>query len=93
MFNGKEIRESSGSTREPDARRLLKRRIGEIASKTFIGKDEQRLTFEELATGYLKHYERTGLRSCETARYRVKNLRRFFGNDRACDITTARIIA
>lgn len=65
----------------------------ELATNTFVRKSERRLTFEELATSYLKHYERTGLRSGDTACYRVRNLRRFFATDRASDITTARIIA
>jgi hypothetical protein len=47
--SGKEYRESSQSEKESDARRLLKKRIGEGSSGKFVGPNEERLTFHDLA--------------------------------------------
>ena len=47
-FNGKEIRESSKSQREADARRLLKKRMKEIHGSRFVGPQEERLTVDDL---------------------------------------------
>ena len=88
---GRQYRESSGSTHEADARKLLKKRLGEIHGKRFVGPQEERITFEDLAAGYLQDYSVRGLRSLETAEARVKHLRRFFGLDRALDITPGRL--
>ncbi len=48
-YRNKEYRESSGSENEASARKLLKKRIGEAASGRFIGPNEERLTFEDMA--------------------------------------------
>lgn len=90
---GTEHRESSGSAKEADARRLLKKRLGEIQAKKFVGPHEERVTYEDLEKGYLQDYEVRGLRSKETAEARVKHLRAYFALSRALDITPARIRA
>ena len=90
--HGTEHRESARSTREGDARRLLKKRLAEIEDRRFVGPSEERVTFDELAAGYLDDYKLQGYRSLESAaKPRVANLKRFFGLDRAIDITRRRV--
>lgn len=89
--NGREIRESSHSTTENAAMKLLKRRIGEIASRKFVGPNEEKIKFEDLKNGYLTDYELRGLRSSRAATARAKHLEGFFGDYRAREITSERI--
>lgn len=88
---GREYRETSRSTREADAGRLLKKRLGEIGRGRLVGPTEERITFEDLATDFLRDRGIKGERSLRQAKARVSHLRRYFGFDRAVDITTARI--
>jgi len=88
---GKEFRESSKSTKEAVARRLLRKRFRELGGGKFIGPAEERVTFKDLAEDFLRDYTLRGLRSKVHAKIRVAHLRAFFGMDRAIDITTARI--
>jgi integrase len=90
---GTEYRESSGSVKEADAKRLLKKRLGEIHGKKFIGPQEERVTFEDLTGLLIQDYSVRGLRSAETTEFRMKRLRAFFGMDRAIDITPTRLRA
>jgi len=91
FHRGQEIRESSHSTKEGDARRLLKKRLGEIGRGRLVGPAEERVMFDEIAAEFVRDYEIKGRRSIRTARERVRHLTRFFGVDRAIDITTPRI--
>ncbi|MBE3603733.1 site-specific integrase [bacterium] len=88
---GKEYRESSRSDNESQARKLLKKRIGEIANGHLIGPSEERLTFEDLGKMLLTDYEINGKRSVESVRLSLRHLRSFFGLDRAIDITADRV--
>src|SRR5262245_37615396 len=90
-YRGKEQKESSGSERESDARRLLKKRLGEIGRGQLIGRVEERVTFEQLAEDLVRDYEINGLRSVRSVKLSVAHLRAFFGFDKALDITTDRI--
>ena len=90
--HGKERRESAKSPREGDAVRLLKTRIKELGSGRFVGPEEERVTFDDLAAGYLDDYKLQGYRSLESAaKPRAAHLQRFFGLDRAIDITRRRV--
>ncbi len=97
--HGKQYRESAYNAdkglygTEADARKLLKKRLGEIHGNKFVGPQEERITFEDLKTEYLRDYEVRGLRSRETAEARVNHLGAVFGLDRALNITTHRIRA
>jgi integrase len=91
FYRGKEYRESARSTKESDARRLLKKRLGEIGRGRLVGPTEERLSFDDLARDLLNDYEIKGQRSLQTVKERVAHLRRYFGVDRAVDITTPRI--
>ncbi|HBA41090.1 MAG TPA: site-specific integrase [Deltaproteobacteria bacterium] len=90
---GKEYRESSNSESESQARRLLKKRLGEIGRGRLIGPVEEKITFEAMAEDLLRDYETNGKRSVRSARLSASHLRGFFGLDRALDITTDRVRA
>lgn len=87
---GKGYRESSHSDKDTVARRLLKKRLGEIASGQFIGPTEERVTFEEMANDLLNHY-RANDQDAEAVKYPIARLRNSFGFDKTIDITTDRI--
>jgi integrase len=89
---GKEYRESSESESESQARKLLKRRLGEMHSGAFIP-DEDRLTFDELVEGLKNDYRVNRRRSLKTVEFYIPHLRSFFGFDRAIDITPDRVKA
>jgi integrase len=90
---GKEFRESSYSDSEKEARRLLKKRIGEAGTGRFRGVREERVTFEDLANSLLTDYQVNRRRSLRSARLSISHLRGFFGLERANDITTDRVKA
>ncbi len=90
-YRGKEHRESAHSDNEAQARRLLKKRVGEMGQGRLIGPSEERLTFEDLASMLLTDYEVNGKRSLESAKLSIKHLREFFGSERAIDITLDRV--
>jgi len=90
---GKEFRESSESDNESTAKKLLKKRIGEVAQGRLRGANQDRLTFDDLAQALLSDYQINGRRSLRSARLSISHLRKFFGFDRAVDITTDRIKA
>jgi hypothetical protein len=70
--NGKAYRESSGSDKESDGRKLLKKRLGEIALGRFIGPDAERVTIRELAEDYLNDYRVNARKSLDKAERMVK---------------------
>jgi len=90
---GKEYRESSKSDSEAKAKKLLKKRIGEMARGRLIGPEEEKVTFEEMAQDIVRDYEINAKRSIPSLRLSVSHLSRFFGLDRALDITTDRVRA
>jgi len=84
---GRKIRESSGSTKRPDAVRLLKRRLGELGRGRLVGPDAEKTTFEDLARMVLDDYEVNGRKSRKRAEDAVNRLKECFGLARALDIT------
>src|SRR5271156_2654744 len=92
-YRGKEHRESSHSDSESQARKLLKKRIGETSAGTFIGPNEERLTFEGMADMLLTDYHINGRRSLSTLRGLIRHLSGSFGMIKAVDITADRIAA
>jgi integrase len=75
------------------AKKLLKKRIGEVSQARLLGANQDRLTFDDLAQALLADYQINGRRSLRSARLSISHLRKFFGFDRAVDITTDRIKA
>ena len=90
---GKRYRESSGSLNRADAVKLLKRRIGQAAEGRPVGHDIERTTFEDLAKILLDDYKANGRQSIRRAKSSTQNLRRFFADSRALDITEDRLNA
>ena len=84
---GECYRESSRSTKESEARKLLKRRLGEISTARFIGPAADKVTVRELAQDFLNDYEINGKR-LDRAKRSVAALLNFFGGARAHDLTT-----
>ena len=89
---GKEHRESTESDRESQAKKLLKKRLGEIGRGILIGPVEGKVRFDDLAQGLITDYKVNGKRSVSSAELSIRHLRDFFGFDRALDITTDRVM-
>ena len=88
---GKEHRESSESESESKAKKLLKKRLGEIGNGKLVGPIEDKVAFEQLADDLIKDYEINGKRSVKSINLSIAHLRSFFGFDKALEITTDRI--
>lgn len=92
--NGKSFRESSKSENAADARRLLRKREGEIGTGNFWGPRVKQVRFDELAGDYLNDYRANGRKTCVWASRRIdQHLTPFFGGSRAVDITTDHVRA
>jgi integrase len=91
--NSKPYYESSGSIKETDAKRLLKKREGEISQGKLPGVYFDRVRFDELAADFLIDYRINGKKSLKRAERSVEHLRQYFEGLRVTQITTARIKA
>lgn len=92
--DGKPYRESTRSTKESTARRLLKRREGEISEGKLPGIYFDKVRFEELAEAYITDYRINGKKTLAKAERTVKlHLSPYFGGMRVTDITTAKVQA
>lgn len=89
--NGKPYRESSRSTKEADAKRLLKKREGEISDGKIPGIYFDKIRFDELAEDFLVDYRVNQKKSVDRAELSVRHLRESFEGMRVIDITTPRI--
>jgi integrase len=89
---GKLVRESSRSTRERDAVRLLRTRLGELSTGTFVGPKAEEVRFEDLSALLAQHYELRGLRSAKRMEQAVTRLAEHFAGVKALTITTAHIL-
>lgn len=90
--NGKAFRESSKSANLSNAKRLLHRREGEVSIGCHLGRNADRVRFEELAEDLINDYRANNRKSLAWAKRRVElHLAPFFERARAVDITTARI--
>ncbi|MBI3767006.1 MAG: tyrosine-type recombinase/integrase [Deltaproteobacteria bacterium] len=92
--DGKRFQESAGSTDLADAKRLLKKRLGEVQSGRFVGPSAERITVGDLFAELVNDYRVNGRKFLvDLERCRLSHLRTFFGNARARDVTTDRIRA
>ena len=88
--NGRPFRESSGSTREGDAKRLLRLREGDIERGLPVTPKMGRIRFEEAAEDVLNDYRINARRSLAVVQRRItKHLMPFFGGRRMGAITTS----
>ncbi len=72
--NGKPIRESTGSSKDADAKRLLKKREGEISEGKLPGIYFDRVRFDELAEDFLTDYRINNKKSLKRAEASVGHL-------------------
>jgi integrase len=89
--NGKPYYESSNSKKEGDAKRLLKRREGEISQGKLPGIYFDRVRFDELADDLLTDYRVNQKKSLKRAELSVKHLRGYFEGLKITQITTPKI--
>jgi hypothetical protein len=77
---GKLTRQSSHSTKKSDARKLLKKKLGEAALGKPVGPDIEKTTFEDMAAMIINDYKANGRRSLARLEDAIEHLREFFGD-------------
>jgi integrase len=88
--DGKPLRESSGTSKEGEAKRLLRLREGDCARGVPISPKVGRVKVSELLTDVLIDYQVNGKRSLRDIESKLRlHLLPFFGHRRAAAITTA----
>ncbi|MEE8076638.1 MAG: site-specific integrase, partial [Candidatus Binatia bacterium] len=90
---GKQYRESSHSESDAQARRLLKKRLGEMGRGKLIGPVEEKVTFEEMAQDLLCDYKVNARKALSAIQFPTRHLKESFALDKALDITTDRVNA
>jgi integrase len=85
---GSQFRESAGAT-EAEARRLLRKRLREIAGDRFVGPAEERVTVSELLDDLIVHLRNKGAKAVASFASHLKPVRAFFSLRRAVEVTTA----
>ena len=80
---GDSVCESSGSDKEVEARKLLKKRMGEIVTGNFIGPDAEKVTVAELADDVVTDYRVNEQDSLDKAIRSANRIKAFFGNTKA----------
>jgi len=89
--NGKSYRESSKTCKESEAKRLLKKREGEISEGKIPGVYFDRIKFNDLADDFLDDYRVNGKKSLVRAERSVNHLKVSFDGAKVTYITTPRI--
>ncbi len=89
--NGKPYYESTGSQKETDARKLLKKREGEISEGKLPGVYFDRVRFDELAKDLITDYEINNRKSQKRIALSLSHLTNVFGGVRVTSIDTPRI--
>jgi integrase len=89
--NAKPYRESTRSIKEADAKRLLKKREGEISEGKLPGIYFDRVRFDELAEDFLADYRINQKKSLVRAERSLRHLRKKFEGMRVTDITSKEI--
>jgi hypothetical protein len=84
--NGKPYRESCESKKESDAKRLLKKREGEISNGKLPGIYFEKVKFDELAEDFLTDYRINKKKSLKRAENSVGHLKKVFEGIRVVDI-------
>ena len=90
-FLGKKYRESAESSRESDARRLLKQRISEMEAGRVIGRVAERLTVTQLCDDYMAHLKANGAKAVASFESHLAPVREAFRLVRAVGLTTQRV--
>jgi integrase len=89
---GRAVRESTGTTKETLARRLLRSREGDVEHGVPVGPKMGRVTFEEAVKDILNDYQANRRRSLSDAERRIElHLKPAFQRRRLLSITTSHI--
>src|SRR6185295_16792789 len=92
--NGRAVRESTGTTKETVARRMLRAREGDVEHGIPITPKMGRVTFEEAAADLLNDYTVNGKKTHDHAKRRIElHLEPHFRGRRLANITTSDIRA
>ncbi len=91
--NGKPYRESSHTDEITKAKRLLKKREGEIAEGKVPGIYFDKVTFDALAKDLVTDYTVNGRDTLKRVQWSINCLKESFGGMRATDITTDKVKA
>ncbi len=92
--NGRVVRESTGTTKETVARRMLRVREGDVERGIPITPKSGRVTFEEAAADMINDYTINGKKSLEDVQRRIDlHLTPYFQGKRMATITTTDIRA
>jgi integrase len=91
--NGKPFFESSKSEKEGEARKLLRKREGEISSGKLPGIYFDRVKFGHLKDDLIADYKVNGKKSLRSVQFSLAHLEKFFGGMRVTAITTPKINA
>jgi integrase len=86
--NGRPVRESTGTEKETEARRILRERLGDLAAGRPVVPRADRVRFEDLAENFLNDYRVNGKRSLDRAEDSVEHLKGYFAAWKAINITT-----
>ncbi|MDD5759656.1 MAG: site-specific integrase [Desulfobulbaceae bacterium] len=86
--NGKSFRESTKTTKKMVAEKILKRREGEIAQGKNPSIEFEKVTFDQLAKGFIQDYKINQKKSLERAEISLKHLSVYFGGWKVPQITT-----
>jgi integrase len=87
--NGKTLKESSESTKESDAKKLLRQREGAVIEGRVVIPRADRVTVGVLLDELKQEYETNERRSVERLGFSLARLRPFFGHFRAVRLTSA----
>jgi integrase len=86
--NGKPYYESSQSSKDTAAKKLLKLREGQIADSRFPGLRVEKILYDELAQDLINDYKVNGRKAIYTAEDRLNHLNVYFSGMRATNVTT-----
>lgn len=89
--HGRHYRESSRSTKEGDAKRLLKLREGQITEGKFPGLQAERTRWDDLKADLLSDYRVNGRKSLFRVEISIAHLEKHFRGMRAYEITTTHV--
>jgi integrase len=88
---GKYYRESSGSEKLSDAKKIAKSREAEMAQGKFVNLKIEKTLFDEIANDFVIDFKVNQKKSLERAEIMVMHLTRFFEGYRAINITSSAI--
>lgn len=87
--NGKAIRESARSPKHSEAAKLLRKRLGEVSTGSFVGLRREKIRITELADDLIREYRINGRKSIDDLQARWDlHLKPFFGLLRAVEVSS-----